>query len=131
MIMHPETANDLHVAQEDIIQVESRWGSLEAPVYVTEFVRPGLLVMGIGQGHQTYGRYAKNKGANPIAILPPDADPHSDGPVFSAADIKIRKAGRTMKLAAMYGSRTQHGRTFALSITTAEIRLGKFPKRPA
>jgi len=127
--MHPATAKTHKIAQEDIIRIESQWGSLEAPVYVNEFVRPGLLVMSIGQGHKAFGRYAENKGANPIAILPPDADQNSDGAVFSADDIKIRGTGRTMKLANMYGSRTQHERTFALTVSTAELRQEKIPQK--
>ncbi len=127
--MHPDTAKNQNIAQDDTIQIESRWGSLQAPVYVNEFVKPGLLVMSIGQGHQTYGRYAENKGANPFEILSPDADQDSDGPVFSADQIKIRGTGRKMKLAAMYGSRTQQGRTFALTVSTAELRQGKIPQR--
>jgi molybdopterin-containing oxidoreductase family iron-sulfur binding subunit len=127
--MHPDTAKNQNIAQGDIIQIESQWGSLEAPVYVNEFVKPGLLAMSIGQGHQAYGRYAENKGVNPFALLPPDAHQDSDGPVFSADQIKIRGTGRTMKLAAMYGSRTQQGRTFALTVSTAELRLGKIPQR--
>jgi molybdopterin-containing oxidoreductase family iron-sulfur binding subunit len=127
--MHPDTAKNQNIAQGDIIQIESQWGSLEAPVYVNEFVKPGLLAMSIGQGHQAYGRYAENKGVNPFALLPPDAHQDSDGPVFSADQIKIRGTGRTMKLAAMYGSRTQQGRTFALTVSTAELRLGKIPPR--
>ena len=127
--MHPDTAKNQNIAQGDIIQIESQWGSLEAPVYVNEFVKPGLLAMSIGQGHQAYGRYAENKGVNPFALLPPDAHQDSDGPVFSADQIKIRGTGRTMKLAAMYGSRTQQGRTFALTVSTAELRQGKIPPR--
>jgi anaerobic selenocysteine-containing dehydrogenase/Fe-S-cluster-containing dehydrogenase component len=127
--MHPDTAKNQNIAPGDIIQIESQWGSLEAPVYVNEFVKPGLLAMSIGQGHQAYGRYAENKGVNPFALLPPDAHQDSDGPVFSADQIKIRGTGRTMKLAAMYGSRTQQGRTFALTVSTAELRQGKIPQR--
>ncbi|MGD2187665.1 MAG: 4Fe-4S dicluster domain-containing protein, partial [Desulfobacterales bacterium] len=129
VLMHPETSKNHNIVQEDIIQIESRWGSLEAPVYVNEFVRPGLLVMNIGQGHQAFGRYAENKGVNPSTILPPEADQNSDGPVFSTNDIKIRRTGRTMKLAAMYGSRTQHGRTFALSLSLAELKQAEIPKK--
>ena len=128
VIMHPDTAKNHKIVQEDIIQIESQWGSLEAPVYVNKFVQPGLLVMSIGQGHKTFGRYAQNKGANPFEILSPDADQDSNGPVFSADSIKIRRTGRTMKLAAMYGSRTQQGRTFALTVGMAELRQGKTPK---
>ncbi|GAF70706.1 unnamed protein product, partial [marine sediment metagenome] len=127
--MHPDTAKSHNITQEDIIQIESQWGSLEAPVYVNEFVGPGLLAMNIGQGHQAYGRYAENKGVNPIAILPPDANTDSGGPLFSTDQIKIRQTGRTMKLADMYGSRTQHERTFALTVGLTELNQGKKPKR--
>ena len=127
--MHPDTAKKQNVAMGDIIQIESQWGSLEAPVYVNEFVRPGLLVMNIGQGHQAYGRYAQNKGVNPMAILPPDAHTRSGGPLFSTDQIKIRPTGRTMKLANMYGSRTQHERPFALTVGLAELNQGQIPKR--
>jgi molybdopterin-containing oxidoreductase family iron-sulfur binding subunit len=127
--MNPDTAKTHNIAQEDIIQIESRWGSLEAVVYVNNFVRPGLLTMSIGQGHQAYGRYAQNKGVNPIAILPPEADQNSAGPLFSVDGIKIRPTGRTLKLANMYGSRTQHERAFALTVGLTELNQGQMPKR--
>ena len=129
VVMHPDTAKKENIGQGGIIRIESQWGSLEAPVYVNEFVTPGLLVMNIGQGHQAYGRYAENKGVNPITILPPDADPHSNGPVFSAGDIKIHRTGRTIKLANMYGSRTQHERTFALTVSLAKLNQGQMPQK--
>ena len=125
VIMHPTTAKSYHIAQEDIIHIESQWGSLEAPVYVNEFVREGLLVMSVGQGHRAYGRYAERKGVNPFEILPPDAHEDSQGPVFSIDKIEIRRTGQTLKLARMYGSRTQQQRTFALSIGMQELSQGK------
>jgi anaerobic selenocysteine-containing dehydrogenase/Fe-S-cluster-containing dehydrogenase component len=129
VILHPETAHRLKIAQEDIIQIESQWGRLEAPVYVNEFVRPGLLVMSIGQGHRAYSRYAENKGVNPTAILPPDTNQDSDGPHFTTEQIKIRQTGRTLKLAIMSGSRTQHGRTFALSMKLDDLKQDKRPHK--
>jgi molybdopterin-containing oxidoreductase family iron-sulfur binding subunit len=129
VIMHPETAKNHNIAQEDIIRIESRWGSLEAPAYVNELVRPGLLAMSMGQGHWNYGRYAENRGVNPIVILPPEVDAHSDGPVFSADEIKISGTGQTLKLAAMYGSRTQHERTFALTVSRTELGQGKTARK--
>ena len=129
VIIHPDTARSHNIAQEDIIQIESQWGRLEAPVYVNKFVQPGLLAMSIGQGHQTFGRYAENKGANPFAILSPDAHQDSGGPIFSADHIKISRTVRTLKLAAMYGSRTQHERTFALTVGITELNQGQMPKR--
>ncbi|MBW2409856.1 MAG: hypothetical protein JRF72_08675, partial [Deltaproteobacteria bacterium] len=67
-LIHPQTAGDQGIAQEDIIKLESKRGSLEAAVYTTELIRPGTVVMSIGQGHTQYGRYAKGAGVNPMAI---------------------------------------------------------------
>jgi molybdopterin-containing oxidoreductase family iron-sulfur binding subunit len=127
--MHPDTAKRQSVAQGDTIQIESQWGSLEAAVYVNEFVRPGQLVMNIGQGHLAYGRYAQNIGVNPMVILPPEANKDSGGPLFSTDQIKIRPTGRTLKLAKMYGSRSQHERPFALTIGLAELNQGQPPQK--
>jgi molybdopterin-containing oxidoreductase family iron-sulfur binding subunit len=85
--------------------------------------------MNIGQGHHAYGRYAQNQGVNPMAILPPDAGTDSGGPLFSTDQIKIRQTGRTLKLAKMCGSRTQHERPFALTVGLTELNLGQLPKR--
>ena len=52
VVMHPETARANNIEQEDVIGIESSFGSLEAPVVLSELVIPGLLVMNIGQGHQ-------------------------------------------------------------------------------
>ncbi|MGD9080436.1 MAG: 4Fe-4S dicluster domain-containing protein, partial [Desulfobacterales bacterium] len=127
--MHPDTAKAQNITQGDIIQIESKWGSLEAPVYVNEFVLPGLLAMNIGQGHQAYGRYAQGKGVNPLVILPPEASLESGGPLFSTDQIKMRPTGRTLELAYMYGSRTQHERPFALTVGLTELNQGEMPKR--
>ena len=124
-LIHPETAGEKGIAQEDIIQIKSKWGSLEAAVYTTELIKPGAVVMNIGQGHTAYGRYAQDIGLNPITILPPETGPVSGGPQFSADAISIRKTGRTMKLARMYGSRTQYDRPFALSISREELNAGR------
>jgi len=129
VLMHPQTAKNHNVAQEDIIEIESQWGRLEAPVYVNEFVRPGQLVMSIGQGHRAYGRYAEQKGVNPFEILPPDAQADSQGSAFSTDQIAIRRTGRTLKLARMYGSRTQEQRTLALSADMKELNQGQAPKK--
>jgi anaerobic selenocysteine-containing dehydrogenase/Fe-S-cluster-containing dehydrogenase component len=129
VLMHPQTAKNHNVAQEDIIEIESQWGRLEAPVYVNEFVRPGQLVMSIGQGHRAYGRYAEQRGVNPFEILPPDAPEDSQGPVFSTDKITIHRTGRTLKLARMYGSRTQEQRTLALSASVKELNQEQAPKK--
>ena len=125
VFMHPETAKKHGVAQQDIIRIQSKWGNLEAPVYSTHVVQAGTLVVACGQGHETYGRYARLTGANPMAVLPPDTDSVSGGPHFVAQGVKIQAIGRSTELATMYGSRTQHERPFALSISLDELKAGK------
>ena len=128
-MIHPQTANENGVAQEDIVQIKSEWGSIEAPVYVNELVKPKTVVMGIGQGHTLYGRYAQGVGVNALDLLSPRTDPASGGLSFVAEAVSFHNTGQTMKLAHMYGSRTQQGRTFALTVSKSELRQGKIPQR--
>jgi molybdopterin-containing oxidoreductase family iron-sulfur binding subunit len=150
--VHPDTARANGFDQADMVRVTTRAGSLEAPAYVTEVVRPGLLVMDIGQGHTSYGRYAQSAGAkprtefsptdsvdlpflsyvppesaNPFAVLPAALDPGCGGPSFTAFDARIEKTGRSVKLAKTDGSRIQLGRTFILTTTLADLRQGTPP----
>jgi molybdopterin-containing oxidoreductase family iron-sulfur binding subunit len=127
VLMHPQTSQGHNIRQGDIITIESPQGSLEAPVYVTESVSPDVLLMGLGQGHETYGkdvyrRYDTDPGVNPLAILDSSAQ-------LSADRISIRPTGRSLELATMYGSRTQQGRPFALRATVAEIKQGRPHKK--
>jgi molybdopterin-containing oxidoreductase family iron-sulfur binding subunit len=127
--MHPDTARSRGLRQADIVRVQSRWGSLEAPVYLTEVVRPNLLVMETGQGHTAYGRYAENVGANPFAILPAAAHPICGGPSGGLPEVTLEATGRSSPLAHTDGSRIQHGRTFLLTTTLSDLRKGKPPAK--
>ncbi|MEE8400361.1 MAG: 4Fe-4S dicluster domain-containing protein, partial [Desulfobacterales bacterium] len=115
--VHPETLRQRHLSQGDVIRMQSKWGRLEAPVYATESVRPGLLVMDLGQGHTAYGRYAENMGRNPVALLPPQAFEHVSGaPDLTVTLSSIYHTGASMELAHTDGSRFQHKRKIALTV---------------
>jgi anaerobic selenocysteine-containing dehydrogenase/Fe-S-cluster-containing dehydrogenase component len=124
VLMHPETLAQKGLKQGDVVQIETEWGGVEAAIYETQGVRPGLLVMGIGQGHVAYGRYAQGMGLNPIALLPPDVEPESGAPLFRAASVSIRKTGRATKVAHTDGSRISHGRKIALAINLKDLDHG-------
>jgi len=125
LMMHPETLKQKSLFQGDIINVETEWGRLEAPIFETSWIKPGIMVMGIGQGHTAYGRYAEQKGANPFRLLSADFAPESSGPCFSIAPTRITATGRTVHLAHTDGSRTQHDRKIALSIKLADLKNSK------
>jgi molybdopterin-containing oxidoreductase family iron-sulfur binding subunit len=122
IFLNPKTAGANGIKQEDIIELQTEFGKLAAVVYVSELVNPGLAVMSIGQGHTAYGRYAKDVGVNPLQLLSANFNPDSGGASLNVAEITIKKTGRTQKLASTSGSRTQHGRTFALSVKLAELK---------
>jgi molybdopterin-containing oxidoreductase family iron-sulfur binding subunit len=121
IMLHPETLARRGLKQGDIVQVESRWGRLEAPVYESPGVHSTVAVMAIGQGHIAYGRYAKGQGSNPLALLPPELEPSSGAPFFTAGPIALKNTGHSIKLAHTDGSRVQHERKIALSVSLKNL----------
>jgi anaerobic selenocysteine-containing dehydrogenase/Fe-S-cluster-containing dehydrogenase component len=129
VLMHPETLEMKKLSQEDVVTVQSQWGKLEAPVYESNDVRPGVLLMSIGQGHKSYGRYAEGIGANPFEILPSHLDPVSGGPSFFINSVSIRRNRKRMALAHTDGSRFQHDRKIALSLELKELNTQDVHKK--
>jgi molybdopterin-containing oxidoreductase family iron-sulfur binding subunit len=121
MMLHPQTARANGLQAGDVARLESPGGVLEAPVYATELIRPGVVVLAMGQGHGAYGRYAEQAGANPAALLPSALDPASGGASSAAFGVTLKRTGRRLKLAHLDGSRVQHGRTFALTIALKDL----------
>jgi molybdopterin-containing oxidoreductase family iron-sulfur binding subunit len=145
--IHPQTLRQHGLKQGDVVELKSSWGTMEAPVYETEGVRPGVLVMSMGQGHQLFGRYAEAMGTNPVTLLSPEVEPLSGSPLFSVNLSSLRPTGRSLGsaptdgsngfrtqfgifyrqgLAHTDGSKVQHGRKIALSVDIRE--LGKEKK---
>ena len=121
-LMHPITATKYGLSKEDIVGIQSEYGSLEAPLYPTELVNQGVLLMSIGQGHLAYGRYAKETGLNPIILLSANTEEDSGGSSYDIDSVSIKKTGKTMKFASTSGSLTQHHRTFALSVSLDDLK---------
>jgi molybdopterin-containing oxidoreductase family iron-sulfur binding subunit len=82
--------------------------------------------MPIGQGHSEYGRYAKDRGANPIEILSSQVEPRSGGLASSATRVKIIATGSRVELVKTGGKSRDLGReivqkTGAVKIHTAHL----------
>ena len=71
---------------------------------------PDVIAMPIGQGHSEFGRYAKNRGANPIQILAPQMDPESGSLAWGGTRVKVEATGRKAKLLKLGGESRQLGR---------------------
>jgi molybdopterin-containing oxidoreductase family iron-sulfur binding subunit len=128
--VHPVTARAQGLQTADVVRVIGGAGRIEAPVYVTEVVHPGLIVMPAGQGHTAFGRYAENCGANPFGLLPAAIEPLCGGPSGVLLQVVLETTGRRMALACTDGSRIQHGRDFIRTTTPAELRRGAIPAKP-
>ena len=90
--INPRTAEQLGVGQGDLVAVESPHGRVDAPVVIYPGIRPDVIAMPAGQGHERYGRYASGRGANPLKILAPLAEPQTGALAWAATRVRVRKA---------------------------------------
>lgn len=89
----PKTAARLGIKTGDRVRVESAHGKLEAPAYVDPAAVPGVVSMAIGQGHRHFGRYAANRGANPISILAPAWEESTGALALGATRVRLARVG--------------------------------------
>ena len=62
-------------------------------------IRPDVIGIPVGQGHEDYGRYATKRGHNPIDLLAPLADSESGTLAWGATRVRIERTERTHTLA--------------------------------
>ena len=89
--INARTAEQLGIADGDIVEVTSTAGSLRAPVVISPGIGPNAVAMPVGQGHETFTRYASGRGANPLAILAPVAEPATGQLAWAATRVKVTK----------------------------------------
>ena len=89
----PQTAARLGIKTGDRLRIESPYGKLEAPAYVDPAAVPGVVSMAIGQGHRSFGRYASNRGANPLSILAPAWEEATGALALGATRVRITRLG--------------------------------------
>ena len=126
--MHPETRDELGARDGQHVDVETETGTVRTAAYGYEGVRPGVLVMNVGQGHTAYGRYAKGFGANPMTLLPGKTGPEGI-PALTAAVSGLKRTGKKPALPHTDGSKTQHGRTLAIAMPMADLKKAHGPAK--
>ena len=128
--VHPDTAQRLGLANGDVVAVTSPHGKVEAPVYVYPGVRRDVVAMPIGQGHTAYGRNARNRGVNPLALLGADATDLSGALAYCSTHVTLAKTGRHAPLATTEGSARQLGRGIARAVSLAGALKGEVEAAP-
>jgi anaerobic selenocysteine-containing dehydrogenase len=108
--LNPEMARSLGVSDNDIVQVESPHGVLEAPIVIYPGIRQDVVAIPVGQGHNDYGRFAQApSGSNPLALVAPVTDPNTGALAWGATRVRLKPTGRKHLLARLE-SRDGEGR---------------------
>jgi len=107
-----KTANNLGISDGDLIRVESPNGAIEAPAFIHPAAIPGVVSMAIGGGHTNFGRYASDRGANPLSILAPSTEKTTGAIATGATRVKLTRvsdAGRLIQ----FSTTKRENRSFA------------------
>src|SRR6185295_4367934 len=91
--INPQTAERMHIAQGDLVEVRSPQGVLRAPAMIFPGVAPDVIAMPVGQGHDAFTRYESRRGVNTIAILAPIAEAETGALAWAATRVAIARAG--------------------------------------
>ncbi len=97
--MNPQTAHSYGVHDNDVVKIISPNGEIEARVVVYPGIRPDVVAIPVGQGHEDYGRYAEKRGSNPMDLVGTTTDPETGALAWASARVRIERTGRTEKLA--------------------------------
>ena len=110
--MHPTTAQKLGIQSAqidlgfqrgipvaDVVKVTSPFGEIQAPVYVYPGIRPDTIAIPIGQGHSDAGRYARDRGSNPMHLVGTQADATGSSLTWAGLRVKVARTGKQVPLA--------------------------------
>ena len=97
--INPTTAKQLGIKDGDIVQIESPYGQIEAPVYIYPAIRPDTIAIPAGQGHTDYGRYARGNGASLMQLIGDQTDASGSYLAWANIRVKITPTGKKTGLA--------------------------------
>jgi molybdopterin-containing oxidoreductase family iron-sulfur binding subunit len=96
--INSKQAEDLDIRQGDVLLVRSTSGEIEVLAYPHPGVRPGVIGIPIGQGHEEGGRWAEGRGANVLSILVDQKDSETGALAWAATKVRVQRAGRRVKV---------------------------------
>jgi len=122
--IHPATASRLGVKTGDALKVETDAGSVEVPAYVTGGVRQDVVAIPLGQGHTAYGRYAKDRGVQALALLSPAQDGASGAVAYLSAKARLSRGTKAVSLSITQTEKSQRDREIGQIIPVAALLGG-------
>lgn len=122
--VHPSVAEALDVDVGSMVEIETPNATGTLPVYIHPGIRPDVIAVQLGQGHEELGRYASERGASAARLLEPIVEEPSGAPVWIQTRASIRPTGEWDRLPYTEGQQTQDGREVARATTLEEARAG-------
>ncbi|HZI73674.1 MAG TPA: molybdopterin dinucleotide binding domain-containing protein, partial [Gemmatimonadales bacterium] len=89
--INPKTAAELGIGFGDLVEVTSPQGSLRLPAVIYPGIRPDMVAIPMGQGHRGGGRYAKGRGANPLALVAATIAGEKPRPAWNATRVRLTR----------------------------------------
>ncbi|MCB0311257.1 MAG: 4Fe-4S dicluster domain-containing protein, partial [Bdellovibrionales bacterium] len=115
--IHPTTAKTRGIKQGDMVTVRNYYGEINVPAYLTEFVHPEVIAVPLGQGHEAYGRYAKQVGgANVLELLPAAVSEETEGLALLSTRAVLKRGRVKGDLVVTQGSNSQFDRGIAQTV---------------
>ncbi len=103
--IHPMTAEKLGIQNDDIVEISSAVGKIEAVAYLYPGIRPDTIAIPFGQGHTSFSRYADQRGSNPAILFELNID-QAGGLAFGDTWVILKPTGKRYPLARF---EDQHG----------------------
>jgi anaerobic selenocysteine-containing dehydrogenase len=96
--VNPQTAERLGVEDNDLVRVRSASGEIEVPVVVYPGIRPDVIAIPVGQGHEDSGRFAAGRGANVVKLLS-RVQEQGASLAWGATRVQVESVGRKREIA--------------------------------
>jgi molybdopterin-containing oxidoreductase family iron-sulfur binding subunit len=113
--IHSWTAQKLGIVQDQVVELRTEHGVISAPALLSTRVHPGVIAVPLGQGHRSYGRYAKDRGSNPWEVIEP-------GSLYIA--VKANPTAITRELVTPLGRSELMGRSLVEAMTVEQLARG-------
>jgi anaerobic selenocysteine-containing dehydrogenase len=91
--INPQAAARLGISDGDVVEVASQHGTIQSPALLSPGIAPDVVAMPVGQGHETFTRYASGRGQNPIAILAPSVEAETGALAWAGTRVRVSRKG--------------------------------------
>ncbi len=119
--INSKLAEKLDIKEGDFVELSANNRKIVTQAYLTPAIRPDTLSISMGQGHSAMGRYAKDRGVNPVDLLSESVDDKSGGLDLGSAKVQLKKTGNWEKLVKVQHSFSQENRDIVQTIPMSKL----------